>query len=130
LKNIDLDLPRDRLIVLPASRVGKSSLADAIYAEDGAVVTDALPPPGQFLSMIWKSPTSTALKDSPRHLNRAKSTSHNPRSTVGTVTEIRLFALLCRRAGARCPDHPHRPGRANVPGQMVDAVLELSGGPP
>ncbi len=127
LKNIDLDLPRDRLIVLTGlSGSGKSSLAfDTIYAEGQRRYVESLSTYArQFLSMMEKPDVDTIEGLSPAISIEQKSTSHNPRSTVGTVTEIYDYLrLLYARAGTpRCPDH-HIDLAAQTVSQMVDAVL-------
>ncbi|MDP9066511.1 MAG: excinuclease ABC subunit UvrA [Pseudomonadota bacterium] len=127
LKNIDLDLPRDRLIVLTGlSGSGKSSLAfDTIYAEGQRRYVESLSTYArQFLSMMEKPDIDTIEGLSPAISIEQKSTSHNPRSTVGTVTEIYDYLrLLYARAGTpRCPEH-HIDLAAQTVSQMVDAVL-------
>ncbi len=127
LKNLDLDLPRDRLIVLTGlSGSGKSSLAfDTIYAEGQRRYVESLSTYArQFLSMMDKPDVDTIEGLSPAISIEQKSTSHNPRSTVGTVTEIHDYLrLLYARAGTpRCPDH-HIDLAAMTVSQMVDAVL-------
>ena len=128
MKNIDLDLPRDRLIVLTGlSGSGKSSLAfDTIYAEGQRRYVESLSTYArQFLSMMEKPDVDTIEGLSPAISIEQKSTSHNPRSTVGTVTEIYDYLrLLYARAGTpRCPDH-HIDLAAQTVSQMVDAVLQ------
>ena len=132
LKNIDLDLPRDRLIVFTGlSGSGKSSLAfDTIYAEGQRRYVESLSTYArQFLSMMEKPDIDTIEGLSPAISIEQKSTSHNPRSTVGTVTEIYDYLrLLYARAGTpRCPDH-HIDLAAQTVSQMVDAVLQHPGG--
>jgi excinuclease ABC subunit A len=127
LKGIDLDLPRDRLIVLTGlSGSGKSSLAfDTIYAEGQRRYVESLSTYArQFLSMMEKPDVDTIEGLSPAISIEQKSTSHNPRSTVGTVTEIYDYMrLLYARAGTpRCPDH-HIELTAQTVSQMVDSVL-------
>ncbi len=127
LKNIDLDLPRDRLIVFTGpSGSGKSSLAfDTIYAEGQRRYVESLSTYArQFLSMMEKPDVDAIEGLSPAISIEQKSTSHNPRSTVGTVTEIHDYLrLLYARAGTpRCPDH-HIDLAAQTVSQMVDAVL-------
>ncbi|NNM62275.1 MAG: excinuclease ABC subunit UvrA [Steroidobacteraceae bacterium] len=127
LKNIDLDLPRDRLIVLTGlSGSGKSSLAfDTIYAEGQRRYVESLSTYArQFLSMMEKPDVDAIDGLSPAISIEQKSTSHNPRSTVGTVTEIYDYMrLLFARAGTpRCPDHGIDL-QAQTVSQMVDAVL-------
>src|ERR1700759_1746960 len=128
LKNIDLDLPRDQLIVFTGlSGSGKSSLAfDTIYAEGQRRYVESLSTYArQFLSMMEKPDVDTIEGLSPAISIEQKSTSHNPRSTVGTVTEIYDYLrLLYARAGTpRCPDH-HIYLTAQTVSQMVDAVLQ------
>jgi excinuclease ABC subunit A len=132
LKNIDLDLPRDRLIVITGlSGSGKSSLAfDTIYAEGQRRYVESLSTYArQFLSMMEKPDVDHIEGLSPAISIEQKSTSHNPRSTVGTVTEIYDYLrLLYARAGRpRCPDHGNDL-QAQTVSQMVDQVLELSAG--
>ncbi len=127
LKNIDLDLPRDRLIVFTGpSGSGKSSLAfDTIYAEGQRRYVESLSTYArQFLSMMEKPDVDTIEGLSPAISIEQKSTSHNPRSTVGTVTEVHDYLrLLYARAGTpRCPDHGIDLAAQTV-SQMVDAVL-------
>ncbi|MGC3982138.1 MAG: excinuclease ABC subunit UvrA [Steroidobacteraceae bacterium] len=128
LRNIDLDLPRDKLIVLTGlSGSGKSSLAfDTIYAEGQRRYVESLSAYArQFLSMMEKPDVDTIEGLSPAIAIEQKSTSHNPRSTVGTVTEIYDYLrLLYARAGTpRCPDH-HIDLTAQTVSQMVDQVLQ------
>src|SRR5579871_539012 len=128
LKSLDLDLPRDRLIVLTGlSGSGKSSLAfDTIYAEGQRRYVESLSTYArQFLSMMEKPDVDTIEGLSPAISIEQKSTSHNPRSTVGTVTEIYDYLrLLYARAGTpRCPDHGNDLTAQTV-SQMVDAVLQ------
>jgi excinuclease ABC subunit A len=132
LKGIDLDLPRDRLIVLTGlSGSGKSSLAfDTIYAEGQRRYVESLSTYArQFLSMMEKPDVDTIEGLSPAISIEQKSTSHNPRSTVGTVTEIYDYMrLLYARAGTpRCPDH-HIDLAAQTVSQMVDSVLSQPAG--
>jgi excinuclease ABC subunit A len=127
LKNVDLDLPRDRLIVFTGlSGSGKSSLAfDTIYAEGQRRYVESLSTYArQFLSMMEKPDVDTIEGLSPAISIEQKSTSHNPRSTVGTVTEVYDYLrLLYARAGTpRCPDH-HIDLAAQTVSQMVDAVV-------
>src|ERR1700761_841313 len=128
LKNIDLDLPRDRLIVFTGlSGSGKSSLAfDTIYAEGQRRYVESLSTYArQFLSMMEKPDVDTIEGLSPAISIEQKSTSHNPRSTVGTVTEVYDYLrLLYARVGTpRCPDH-HIDLTAQTISQMVDTVLQ------
>ncbi|MCC6203125.1 MAG: excinuclease ABC subunit UvrA, partial [Gammaproteobacteria bacterium] len=131
LCNIDLDLPRDRLIVITGlSGSGKSSLAfDTIYAEGQRRYVESLSAYArQFLSMMEKPDVDHIEGLSPAIAIEQKSTSHNPRSTVGTITEIHDYLrLLFARAGTpRCPTHGTTL-EARTISQMVDVVLELSG---
>ncbi|MBE0435569.1 MAG: excinuclease ABC subunit UvrA [Methylomicrobium sp.] len=128
LKNIDLDLPRDSLIVITGlSGSGKSSLAfDTIYAEGQRRYVESLSAYArQFLSMMEKPDVDHIEGLSPAISIEQKSTSHNPRSTVGTITEIYDYLrLLYARAGTpRCPDHNVSLAAQTV-SQMVDSVLE------
>ena len=127
LKNIDLDLPRDRLIVITGlSGSGKSSLAfDTIYAEGQRRYVESLSAYArQFLSMMEKPDVDHIEGLSPAISIEQKSTSHNPRSTVGTITEIYDYLrLLYARAGIpRCPKHDISL-EAQTVSQMVDQVL-------
>ena len=127
LKNIDLCLPRDKLIVFTGlSGSGKSSLAfDTIYAEGQRRYVESLSAYArQFLSMMEKPDVDHIDGLSPAIAIEQKSTSHNPRSTVGTVTEIYDYLrLLFARAGTpRCPDHGVTL-EAQTISQMVDQVL-------
>ena len=129
LKNIDISLPRDKLIVFTGlSGSGKSSLAfDTIYAEGQRRYVESLSAYArQFLSMMEKPDVDHIDGLSPAISIEQKSTSHNPRSTVGTVTEIYDYLrLLYARAGTpRCPDHGVTL-EAQTVSQMVDQVLEL-----
>ena len=129
LKNIDLDLPRDRLIVITGlSGSGKSSLAfDTIYAEGQRRYVESLSAYArQFLSVMEKPDVDHIEGLSPAISIEQKSTSHNPRSTVGTITEVYDYLrLLYARAGTpRCPDHG-QPLEAQTVSQMVDAALGL-----
>ena len=129
LQDLDLDLPRDRLIVITGlSGSGKSSLAfDTIYAEGQRRYVESLSAYArQFLSMMEKPDVESIEGLSPAISIEQKSTSHNPRSTVGTVTEIYDYLrLLYARAGTpRCPDH-HEELEAQTVSQMVDQVLAL-----
>src|ERR1043166_634496 len=110
LKSVDLVLPRDRLIVFTGlSGSGKSSLAfDTIYAEGQRRYVESLSAYArQFLSMMEKPDIDSIEGLSPAIAIEQKSTSHNPRSTVGTVTEIydHLRLLFARVGIPRCPDH-------------------------
>ncbi|MEQ9546753.1 MAG: excinuclease ABC subunit UvrA [Marinobacter sp.] len=129
LKNIDLDMPRDKLIVITGlSGSGKSSLAfDTLYAEGQRRYVESLSTYArQFLSMMEKPDVDHIEGLSPAISIEQKSTSHNPRSTVGTITEIYDYLrLLFARAGEpRCPDHG-QPLEAQTVSQMVDQVLAM-----
>jgi excinuclease ABC subunit A len=129
LKNIDLDLPRDRLIVITGlSGSGKSSLAfDTIYAEGQRRYVESLSSYArQFLSMMEKPDVDHIEGLSPAISIEQKSTSHNPRSTVGTITEVYDYLrLLYARVGTpRCPDHGI-PLEAQTVSQMVDTTLAM-----
>jgi len=133
LKNIDLDLPRDKLIVITGlSGSGKSSLAfDTIYAEGQRRYVESLSAYArQFLSVMDKPDVDHIEGLSPAISIEQKSTSHNPRSTVGTITEIHDYLrLLYARVGTpHCPDHGF-PLEAQTVGQMVDQVLALESDP-
>ncbi|MBG4120651.1 excinuclease ABC subunit UvrA [Pseudomonas aeruginosa] len=132
LKNVDLTLPRDKLIVITGlSGSGKSSLAfDTLYAEGQRRYVESLSAYArQFLSMMEKPDVDTIEGLSPAISIEQKSTSHNPRSTVGTITEIYDYLrLLYARVGTpRCPDHDI-PLEAQTVSQMVDQVLALPEG--
>jgi excinuclease ABC subunit A len=132
LANIDLDLPRDKLIVITGlSGSGKSSLAfDTIYAEGQRRYVESLSAYArQFLSMMEKPDVDHIEGLSPAISIEQKSTSHNPRSTVGTITEIYDYLrLLFARVGRPCcPDHGI-PLEAQTISQMVDHVLNLPEG--
>lgn len=129
LKNIDLDLPRDKLIVITGlSGSGKSSLAfDTIYAEGQRRYVESLSSYArQFLSVMEKPDVDHIEGLSPAISIEQKSTSHNPRSTVGTITEIYDYLrLLFARVGIpQCPDHGTSL-EAQTISQMVDSVLQL-----
>ena len=130
LKNINLDLPRQRLIVLTGlSGSGKSSLAfDTLYAEGQRRYVESLSAYArQFLQLMEKPDVDLIEGLSPAISIEQKATSHNPRSTVGTVTEIHDYLrLLYARVGEPyCPDHPEQKLAAMTVSQMVDAVLTL-----
>ncbi|WP_339678066.1 excinuclease ABC subunit UvrA [uncultured Zhongshania sp.] len=132
LKNIDLDIPRDKLVVITGlSGSGKSSLAfDTLYAEGQRRYVESLSTYArQFLSMMEKPDVDHIEGLSPAISIEQKSTSHNPRSTVGTITEIYDYLrLLFARAGEpRCPDH-NTALSAQTVSQMVDTVLALPEG--
>ena len=129
LKNINLDLPRDRLIVITGlSGSGKSSLAfDTLYAEGQRRYVESLSAYArQFLSLMEKPDVDLIEGLSPAISIEQKSTSHNPRSTVGTVTEIYdyLRLLFARVGEPRCPQHGTRLDAKQV-SQMVDEVMQL-----
>lgn len=128
LKNVDLDIPRDKLIVITGlSGSGKSSLAfDTIYAEGQRRYVESLSAYArQFLSIMEKPDVDLIEGLSPAISIEQKSTSHNPRSTVGTITEIYdyLRLLFARVGEPRCPEHDI-PLAAQTISQMVDHVLE------
>lgn len=129
LKNIDLDLPRDKFIVITGlSGSGKSSLAfDTLYAEGQRRYVESLSTYArQFLSLMEKPDVDHIEGLSPAISIEQKSTSHNPRSTVGTITEIYDYLrLLFARVGTpRCPDHDLAL-EAQTVSQMVDQVMTL-----
>jgi len=129
LKNIDLDIPRNQLVVITGlSGSGKSSLAfDTLYAEGQRRYVESLSTYArQFLQLMDKPDVDMIEGLSPAISIEQKATSHNPRSTVGTVTEIHDYLrLLYARAGTPyCPDHA-LPLQAQTVSQMVDAVLAL-----
>ena len=132
LKNIDIDIPRDKLVVITGlSGSGKSSLAfDTLYAEGQRRYVESLSTYArQFLSMMEKPDIDHIEGLSPAISIEQKSTSHNPRSTVGTITEIYDYLrLLYARVGEpRCPDHDINL-EAQTVSQMVDSVLALPEG--
>jgi excinuclease ABC subunit A len=129
LKNISLDLPRHKLIVITGlSGSGKSSLAfDTLYAEGQRRYVESLSAYArQFLQLMEKPDVDLIEGLSPAISIEQKATSHNPRSTVGTVTEIHDYLrLLFARVGTpHCPDH-HIPLQAQSVSQMVDAALAM-----
>lgn len=132
LKNIDIDIPRDKLVVITGlSGSGKSSLAfDTLYAEGQRRYVESLSTYArQFLSMMEKPDVDHIEGLSPAISIEQKSTSHNPRSTVGTITEIYDYLrLLYARVGTpRCPTHGNALAAQTV-SQMVDHTLELEEG--
>jgi len=132
LKNIDLDIPRHKLVVITGlSGSGKSSLAfDTLYAEGQRRYVESLSAYArQFLQLMDKPDVDVIEGLSPAISIEQKATSHNPRSTVGTVTEIHDYLrLLYARAGTPfCPDHD-LPLAAQSVSQMVDAALALPEG--
>jgi excinuclease ABC subunit A len=129
LKNIDLDIPRNQLVVITGlSGSGKSSLAfDTLYAEGQRRYVESLSTYArQFLQLMDKPDVDVIEGLSPAISIEQKATSHNPRSTVGTVTEIHDYLrLLFARAGTPyCPEHS-LPLQSQTVSQMVDAVLAL-----
>ncbi|MFT5083793.1 MAG: excinuclease ABC subunit A [Lentisphaeria bacterium] len=132
LKNIDLDIPRNKLVVITGlSGSGKSSLAfDTLYAEGQRRYVESLSTYArQFLSMMEKPDVDHIEGLSPAISIEQKSTSHNPRSTVGTITEIYdyLRLLFARVGEPRCPTHG-KPLKAQTISQMVDQVLKMPEG--
>ncbi len=132
LKNIDLDIPRDKLVVITGlSGSGKSSLAfDTLYAEGQRRYVESLSTYArQFLSMMEKPDVDHIEGLSPAISIEQKSTSHNPRSTVGTITEIYdyLRLLFARVGEPRCPIHDE-PLQAQTISEMVDHVLTMPEG--
>ena len=132
LRNLDLDIPRDRLVVVTGlSGSGKSSLAfDTLYAEGQRRYVESLSAYArQFLSVMDKPDVDHIEGLSPAIAIEQKAASHNPRSTVGTVTEIHDYLrLLYARAGVpHCPDHG-LPLEAQTVSQMVDQVLQMTEG--
>ena len=132
LANIDLDLPRDQLIVVTGlSGSGKSSLAfDTIYAEGQRRYVESLSAYArQFLSVMEKPDIDHIEGLSPAISIEQKSTSHNPRSTVGTITEIYDYLrLLWARVGTPCCPNHGQPLEAQTISQMVDQVMNLPEG--
>ncbi len=130
LKNISLDLPRNRLTVITGlSGSGKSSLAfDTLYAEGQRRYVESLSAYArQFLQLMEKPDVDLIEGLSPAIAIQQKATSHNPRSTVGTVTEIHDYLrLLFARAGVpHCPEHPTHALESQSVSEMVDHVLAL-----
>src|SRR5579883_1737796 len=129
LKNLDLELPRDQLIVITGlSGSGKSSLAfDTLYAEGQRRYVESLSAYArQFLSMMEKPDVDHIEGLSPAISIEQKSTSHNPRSTVGTITEIYdyLRLLFAKVGQPTCPTHGHIL-EAQTISQMVDTILAM-----
>src|SRR5678809_1402636 len=127
LKNVDLELPRDQFIVITGlSGSGKSSLAfDTLYAEGQRRYVESLSAYArQFLSLMEKPDVDHIEGLSPAISIEQKSTSHNPRSTVGTITEIYDYLrLLFARVGTPyCPDHG-KPLQSETVAEMVDKLL-------
>ena len=132
LKDVNLSIPRDKLVVITGlSGSGKSSLAfDTLYAEGQRRYVESLSAYArQFLSLMEKPDVDHIEGLSPAISIEQKSTSHNPRSTVGTITEVYDYLrLLYARVGEpRCPEH-QVPLSAQTISQMVDKVLELPEG--
>ncbi len=132
LRNIDIEIPRDQLVIITGlSGSGKSSLAfDTLYAEGQRRYVESLSAYArQFLSMMEKPDVDHIEGLSPAISIEQKSTSHNPRSTVGTITEIYdyLRLLFARVGEPRCPDHG-LPLAAQTVSQMVDQVMALQDG--
>ena len=132
LKNINLEIPRDKLVVITGlSGSGKSSLAfDTLYAEGQRRYVESLSAYArQFLSLMEKPDVDSIEGLSPAISIEQKSTSHNPRSTVGTITEIYdyLRLMFARIGEPRCPEH-HVTLAAQTVSQMVDQVLALPEG--
>src|SRR5665213_1576469 len=130
LKNISLDLPREKLIVITGlSGSGKSSLAfDTLYAEGQRRYVESLSAYArQFLQLMEKPDVDLIEGLSPAISIEQKATSHNPRSTVGTVTEIHDYLrLLYARVGEPyCPDHPEQKLTSMTISQMVDSTLAM-----
>ena len=133
LKNISLDLPRNRLIVITGlSGSGKSSLAfDTLYAEGQRRYVESLSAYArQFLQLMEKPDVDLIEGLSPAISIEQKASSHNPRSTVGTVTEIHdyLRLLFARGGTPYCPDHPEHALEVQSVAQMVDTVLAMPEG--
>ncbi|MWP62010.1 excinuclease ABC subunit UvrA [Gilliamella sp. Pas-s25] len=129
LKNINVTIPRDKLVVITGlSGSGKSSLAfDTLYAEGQRRYVESLSAYArQFLSLMEKPDVDHIEGLSPAISIEQKSTSHNPRSTVGTITEIYdyLRLLFARIGEPRCPNH-HLPLAAQTVSQMVDSIMAL-----
>ena len=130
LKNIDVDIPRGKLVVITGlSGSGKSSLAfDTLYAEGQRRYVESLSAYArQFLQLMEKPDVDAVEGLSPAIAIEQKSASHNPRSTVGTVTEIHdyLRLLFARVGRPHCPDHPQQSLAAQSVAQMVDAAVAL-----
>ncbi|MCZ2413055.1 MAG: excinuclease ABC subunit UvrA [Burkholderiales bacterium] len=133
LKNVSLDVPRNRLVVITGlSGSGKSSLAfDTLYAEGQRRYVESLSTYArQFLQLMQKPDVDLIEGLSPAIAIEQKAASHNPRSTVGTVTEIHDYLrLLFARVGTPyCPEHPGHALEAQTVSQMVDAVLAMPEG--
>ena len=133
LKNVSTDIPRNRLVVITGlSGSGKSSLAfDTLYAEGQRRYVESLSAYArQFLQLMEKPDVDLIEGLSPAIAIEQKSTSHNPRSTVGTVTEIYdyLRLLYARTGTPYCPEHPEQALESQTVSQMVDTVLALPEG--
>ena len=133
LKNVSTDIPRNSLVVITGlSGSGKSSLAfDTLYAEGQRRYVESLSAYArQFLQLMEKPDVDLIEGLSPAIAIEQKSTSHNPRSTVGTVTEIYdyLRLLYARTGTPYCPDHPEQALESQTVSQMVDTVLALPEG--
>lgn len=130
LKNIDLSIPRDQLVVITGlSGSGKSSLAfDTLYAEGQRRYVESLSTYArQFLSMMEKPEVDHIEGLSPAIAIEQKATSHNPRSTVGTITEIYdyLRLLFARVGEPHCPKHPANKLQAQTIAQIVDQIMQM-----
>ena len=130
LKNVNLDIPRNQLVVITGlSGSGKSSLAfDTLYAEGQRRYVESLSAYArQFLQLMEKPDVDLIEGLSPAISIEQKATSHNPRSTVGTVTEIHdyLRLLFARVGDPHCPNHPENLLEAQSVSQMVDHVMAL-----
>src|SRR5437660_2860860 len=128
LKNLHVEIPREKLVVITGlSGSGKSSLAfDTLYAEGQRRYVESLSAYArQFLQLMEKPDVDLIEGLSPAISIEQKATSHNPRSTVGTVTEIHdyLRLLYARVGDPYCPDHPEQKLAAMTISQMVDATL-------
>ncbi|MEY2776217.1 MAG: Excinuclease subunit [Pseudomonadota bacterium] len=129
LQNIDLEIPRGRLVVITGlSGSGKSSLAfDTLYAEGQRRYVESLSPYARQFLQLMERPDADLIEGlSPAIAIEQKSSSHNPRSTVGTVTEILdyLRLLFARTGVPHCPDHPQHRLETQSVSQMVDSLLE------
>src|SRR5436189_5384862 len=133
LKNVSLDIPRNKLVVITGlSGSGKSSLAfDTLYAEGQRRYVESLSAYArQFLQLMEKPDVDLIEGLSPAISIEQKATSHNPRSTVGTVTEIHdyLRLLYARVGDPYCPNHPEQKLAAQTISQMIDATLAMPEG--
>src|SRR5260221_9656525 len=130
LKDINLDLPRNRLIgIAGLSGSGKSSLAfDPLYAEGQRRYVESLSAYARQFLQLMEKPEVDLIEGLPPAISiEQKAASHNPRSTVGTVTEIHdyLRLLFARVGDPYCPDHPEQKLQAMTISQMVDATLAM-----